>query len=298
MQRETTAPLNARGQQRALAPGELLRRGYVLVMSDYQGLGTPGGHPYPDNDLAAKASLDAVRAARNFAPAQAGARLADYGRSQGAAVAIWVAKIARTYAPELQVLGGIAQAPAVDRLGLQVEHMKVPAMGAYIVAEAAGTVVSHPELRLRDLLTTHGLELLATLQDGCADLFAATRNDMEPVARPEALAPGQPWRKALDADDDLSGMPSNSPLLIIQGDKDVDVPPALTRGVVDGLCSQNAVVEYREYQGLDHFTAAYPIWEVVPDWFDARFAGKPAERTCPRRPAAAYTIPTASPFPP
>lgn len=55
---------------------EFLRRGYLVVAPDYEGLGTPGPHPYLVGDSEAWAALDAVRAARRSAPARAGMQFA------------------------------------------------------------------------------------------------------------------------------------------------------------------------------------------------------------------------------
>jgi hypothetical protein len=59
-----------------------LQAGYDVVAPDYQGLGTPGPHPYLVGDAEATATLDEVRAARQFAPAQASARFVVWGASR------------------------------------------------------------------------------------------------------------------------------------------------------------------------------------------------------------------------
>ena len=44
-------------------------KGYAVVSTDYQGLGTPGIHPYINGDTEANAVVDIVRAARDVDPA-------------------------------------------------------------------------------------------------------------------------------------------------------------------------------------------------------------------------------------
>ena len=51
---------------------EFIAAGYVIAASDYQGLGTPGPHPYLVGDVEAMNTLDSVRAARHLADARAG----------------------------------------------------------------------------------------------------------------------------------------------------------------------------------------------------------------------------------
>ncbi len=84
-----------------------LAQGYAVVASDYEGLGTPGMHPYLNVRSEAHGVLDAVRAAladdrrlRN--------EIAIVGQSQGAGAAFGSAAFAPTYAPELDVRGSVA----------------------------------------------------------------------------------------------------------------------------------------------------------------------------------------------
>jgi pimeloyl-ACP methyl ester carboxylesterase len=268
------------GRERVPAIAELLKRGYVVVMSDYQGLGTPGGTAYMDGPLQAKASLDAVRAARNFAHARAGTRLVQYGWSQGGQTTLWVASMAKAYAPEFEVLGGIAIAPAVNTLGLTEWDIKYPPMGGYLVTTVAGLNISHPELKLRDVLTPAGLELLAHMATGCFATAGAVQQVKEPVAYPEALAPGKPWRAMFDANDAFFGAQITAPIRIVQGGKDMDVPVDLTRAVNARMCAMGNRVEYVEIADRDHGTIVVDARDAAPDWFDARFAGRPAASTC------------------
>ena len=60
----------------------LLRQGYIVAATDYQGLGGPGPHPYLVGPSAAHSVLDAVRAAREVSLASASNRFAVWGESQ------------------------------------------------------------------------------------------------------------------------------------------------------------------------------------------------------------------------
>ena len=78
-----------------------------MVATDYQGLGTPGPHPYLATRPEAYSVLDSIRAVR-----QAFAGLADkiviVGQSQGGGAAFATAGIAPEYAPELGIRGTVA----------------------------------------------------------------------------------------------------------------------------------------------------------------------------------------------
>ena len=63
---------------------DAVRNGYVVVAPDFPGLGSPGPHPYLVGTVTARATLDAVRAARQIQAAGAGNRYAVWGESQAA----------------------------------------------------------------------------------------------------------------------------------------------------------------------------------------------------------------------
>jgi alpha/beta superfamily hydrolase len=76
------------------APHELLnaflRQGWAVVMTDYEGMGIPGPHPYLLGESEARDVLDMVRAARQLYP-QISHRLAIVGHSQGGQAALFAA---------------------------------------------------------------------------------------------------------------------------------------------------------------------------------------------------------------
>ena len=258
----------------------LTDRGYVVAMSDYQGLGVPGGTAYLDGPMQAKASLDAARAAMKIPGASVGNEVGLYGFSQGGQTVLWAAHLAATYAPEFKVVGIAPIAPASRHLDLSFYDLGIPENAGYFIARMAGLQVGHPELHLRDVLTPAGLEMLPVMSWGCYEIFAKASQLTEPFARREALAEGTPWRARLEANDRFLPLPTSIPVLLIQGDADIDVPVRLTQAVRRDLCEQKIVVEYHELPGVGHTDAVPPSAALLPDWFDARFAGRMAKDTC------------------
>jgi hypothetical protein len=92
----------------------LLEDGYAIAATDYPGLGTPGPHPYLVGESEARAVIDSVRAARLFPGLENSNRFAVWGHSQGGQASLFTGMIAKTYAPELQLVGVAAAAPATD----------------------------------------------------------------------------------------------------------------------------------------------------------------------------------------
>jgi pimeloyl-ACP methyl ester carboxylesterase len=84
-----------------------LAQGYAIVATDYQGLGTPGPHPYHVAKAEGWSVLDSVRASLKAFP-----QLADsvviVGQSQGAHAALSAALLAKEYAPSINLLGTVA----------------------------------------------------------------------------------------------------------------------------------------------------------------------------------------------
>jgi len=276
------------GPGRTRAPGleDLLRRGYVVAMSDYQGLGTPGATEYLNGATQGKAALDVARAARRLPEARAGARVAMYGFSQGGQTSLWAAHLAPTYAPELQLLGVVATAPAARHLDLSFYDLGIRENSGYFISRMSGLAVGHPEVRLRDILTPVGLEMLDTQTWDCYEIFRQAAALTEPYARREALQPGTPWRTLLEANDRFLPIPAAVPIYVIQGDRDVDVPVALTRELVRDLCAGGSRVEYREHAGVNHMDMNDQAAPEMGPWFDARWAGTPAPNSCASPPGS------------
>jgi Secretory lipase len=106
-----------------IIPGvnQALRRGWVIVATDYVGLGTPGPHPYLIGQGEARSVLDSVRAARQMPQLSLQRTTVVWGHSQGGHAALWAGTIAPTYAADVSVVGVAALAPASDLQALVEE---------------------------------------------------------------------------------------------------------------------------------------------------------------------------------
>ena len=90
----------------------MISQGYIVVATDYPGLGTDGIHPYLIGESEARAVLDSVRAARDLPNSGATNRFAVWGHSQGGHAALYTGEVAAHYAPDLKLVGVAAAAPA------------------------------------------------------------------------------------------------------------------------------------------------------------------------------------------
>ncbi|MBO2451725.1 alpha/beta fold hydrolase [Actinomadura barringtoniae] len=117
-------PMNAYPQAML---NRFLREKWAVVMTDYEGLGTTDRvHPYLLGQSEAYGVLDSVRAARVMFGERVSQTFAIVGHSQGGQAALFAAHYASGWAPELQLAGVAAIAPANHPLGLVRVGAKLP----------------------------------------------------------------------------------------------------------------------------------------------------------------------------
>src|SRR6516225_5841698 len=88
--------------------------GWVVVATDYSFAEKGGPHPYLIGEGEARAALDSVRAARQMSELALDQRVVVWGYSQGGHAALWSGIVGPRYAPELEILGVAAIAPATN----------------------------------------------------------------------------------------------------------------------------------------------------------------------------------------
>ncbi len=136
--------------------GLMMQRGWVVTATDYAGLGTPGREEYLVGNSEANDVINSVRAARNIATTQAGNIFTVWGHSQGGHSALFTAENTTSYAPELQLVGTAATAPAAELVPLFNEQ-NGQAIDWVIGPEAIISWPSvYPGLNAQAILTTAG----------------------------------------------------------------------------------------------------------------------------------------------
>lgn len=266
------------GRERAPALEALLAKGYVVVMSDYPGLGLPGPAFYMAGQPNARASLDMLRVAQKFGEANASRRYVMYGWSQGGQTTMWAENIAATYAPEFTGLGAALMAPAVRIKDLTLNSMTSTENAGYVISTLPGIQAYFPQLKYRDFLTPDAMEQLPVLASGCFDVWSAAAGVKDAYV-PGALAPGSAWWTAMTAVDNFAPRGS-MPFKIYQGLADTTTPPVLTKRERVALCAAGAAVDYQEFPGLDHEAVVGQAAKLLPAWVEDRFNGRAATNNC------------------
>jgi alpha-beta hydrolase superfamily lysophospholipase len=262
-----------------------LARGFVVVATDYEGLGAPGSHPYLVGTAAAQNALDSVRAAQNFADAGAGSRFVAWGASQGGHSALFTGELAATYAPELELAGVVAAAPATDlaRLfDLNIGTTFGNVLAAFVF-EAWPQV--YPQADPNQLLTRLARPAIANISNYC---FLEEKQTLGILPGALALSVSfvdtmpsdvEPWRTLL-AENTPGRGPTAAPILVAQGLADPLVRPEVTKAFVQGLCGGGNHVSYREYPGVGHVPIGPEAAADAVAWIAERFEGLPAEASC------------------
>lgn len=265
---------------------EAVRGGYVIVAPDYPGLGTSGPHPFLVGPSAARSTLDAVSAARTIAGAAAGSAVAVWGESQGGHAALWTGAAARTYAPDLNVVGVAAAAPPTD-LVRNLDQASDPAARALMASYAAWSWSKHYGASLapfgkRPLQSV----MLRLAQNNCVELGKTPRlgTILGVAAVQRALAKVQfdrvqPWARLLKQNS-APLQSFSAPVMILQGGQDKLVNPAVTRDYARRLCSDGRRLRYVTRPAAGHVEITRETVALTLDWIGDRFAGARPESDC------------------
>lgn len=271
------------GATAALA--EVVDAGTVAVTADYVGLGTDGPHAYLDGPAAGANVLDAVRAAHELLALSD--RVVLWGHSQGGQAALWAGAMAPSYAPELELLGVAAFAPATDLPAITAavnETLEGRLVQAYLVRSWDEV---HPDLGLRDdegWLERRLVDRIAsrclTGRDALAAGAVATQL-FGPVLTDEQVA-AEPLAGLLEANTLTD--PVAAPVVVAQGADDTLVPADLQRAWVESRCAAGQSLTYVEYDGRDHGSLVAddsPLTDDLVSWTRARLAGEAvSDPTC------------------
>jgi hypothetical protein len=265
----------------------LLRKGYAVAVTDYEGLGIPGEqHTYMAGKSQGHAALDIVRAALQLPGAGLGpdTPVGLYGYSQGATTAAWAAEVAPSYAPELNLVGA-----AFGGLPSNLLDVSTVVDGSLWVSfgliAAVGYDAEYPDLHLADYLNDKGRAVVERTSqfclvglDGLATFLDVAGSRMtDYVNRDPRLTPV--WKKRL-AQNLLGSSAPKAPVFQYQGGRDQIAPRPQARTAYESWCRKGANVTWAEDTDLEHvagfLAAILPSFQFLDD----RFAGVPVTGTC------------------
>ena len=248
--------------------------GYAVVASDYAGLGTNFQYAVLDVPSNAQDVINSVAAARAAFP-QLGSKWLVAGYAHGSRVAVGVAE-ALSKNSDKKFLGAIGILGAADPPEF-FEHLAHTSSYPMLIFLAQGIKNQHPEFRVEDVLTEKGMRLYKSLGDSCEAPSGQVPDSIE-LLRTEWQ--NNSFIKEFFARNALGRHSAFSPLLLISGETDGDVPSSPTTALVSRLCQQKDPVLLVNYPGLNPSAVlGNSVGEQV-SWIRARFSGQPAPSNC------------------
>jgi len=272
---------------------QAMELGWVVVATDYVGLGTPGDELYLVSQAEANDVVHSVQAVRSWDVAQASNRYAVYGHSQGGHSALWTGHLSDDIDPSLELVGVAAAAPAAllpEIVGVQWDT----AAGWAIGPEALiGWQYIDPSLPVDGVLTQAGRDNAERLAQECiepAALEGYVRTDLgqDFFSVNPSDAPG--WADII-AEQTPPPLPADRPVFIAQGTADEVVlawPQAMLQ---EQWCEAGSTIAVDWLGGVNHMKAAIVAGPEAMLWIADRFAGRPAPRTCDVPPPVAPSPP-------
>jgi hypothetical protein len=262
---------------------QFIAAGDAIVVPDFGGLGTHGTLPYLVGRAEAGATLDAVRATAAFGPAGASLRFVTWGPGTGGQAALFTGQQALRYAPELELAGVAAAAPATDLRRLLTDG-RATASGRITAAYVLTTWQRIYGLRLDAIVAAPARRAVRRLAGTCL------APDGERLGAAVAAAAGglrytraNPWDRAPWRDLLARNSPGRAgvavPVYLAQGRGDRFVRPAATQTFTRLLCSAGTLVQYRAFRAA-HADIGRRSAGAVARWIADRFAGRPASTSC------------------
>jgi pimeloyl-ACP methyl ester carboxylesterase len=235
-----------------------LAAGYAVLRTDYQGLGTPGKHPFLVGKAEGRGVLDIVQAARELDP-RIGKRYLIAGHSQGGHAALFAAGEARKYLPKLRLRGTVAFAPAshlLEQAALLPQLTSPSPLTALAVLILDGATTQSKRIDVNRLLSDRALALYPLLQTQCIARLAQSDEygGITPSELERSGADLSALNPVLAAMNPL--VRSRAPIQIEQGDADTIVFKVYTDQLKDELIAAGNRVIYRTYPGIDHVGVA------------------------------------------
>lgn len=258
-----------------------VQQGYAVVQTDYEGLGTPGGHPYMNGTSAANTVIDIVRAARALDD-DVGSDWFVMGHSQGGQAALFTAQDADERAPGLDLQAAVAIAPGGTALGDTVQYIDAGGPGArkaeaFLPIILLGAQAADPDIDAETLLTDAARPLLTATRTGC----------LRQIREAPTVPPEQVFRDDADLstltgyleDQQLGRVTPHVPTMIAQGTDDGVVIPERTERLAEQLCEVSPI-DFREHPGEDHRGSVPAAQDDARAFVAAAMGGDRTPSTC------------------
>ncbi len=257
--------------------------GWVVVATDYQGLGPPGVHQYTVNRTNAIDAVTIVHATREL-PVGAGTRFGVIGWSQGGGTAAAAVELDDADYGDLTIVGTACMSPGVPIIGL-----KQPGLGAavggggpippdgHLFMILAGMVAAFPDsLSLDDVFTPVGKKVFETgwnvqpthhMNDSLARAF---KHEGPVMAIDQSKLPA--WLQAFTEASATLRRP-NAPILVLRDAQDDNgpCPTSWQLGYIEAIEALGGDISETVYPACDHFALPNHSIDHAREWLAAKF---------------------------
>jgi pimeloyl-ACP methyl ester carboxylesterase len=236
-----------------------LAQGYAIVATDYQGLGTPGGHPWMTAKPEAYSVLDSIRSALG-AFRELSNSVVIVGQSQGAHAALSASLLANRYARGLNLRGTVATGvPAIPPFAPATKAPQIPVPplpGAGLLAVLrlfTFLALDHsPDFKPFDYLGDDAKAVFEAARTGCTAEVAKAA-DQHRVTAENAFKRNPDAAAAKAAPFQQYPTPRFiQPVFIGTGLSDITTAPDGQYNFVRAACHTGSIVEQHYYPGKDH----------------------------------------------
>ena len=249
-------------------------KGYAVVRSDFEGLGTPGPHPYLIGPSAGRSVLGIVTAAQDLDP-DVGSDVVLVGHSQGGHAALWGASMADTVR-DVNIKGVVAFAPPTHLSGAldAVLGGMADAPSGIIAVVLRGLEIGHPnDVDPEAVLLPTGFEPYSRIDDACwGEIFGpnyfgnVSIEEFGDHAKDLTLFKGK-----LNANDP-SFRRYAMPIFLAQGERDTTIPSIMTNFLAEEVEGNGHDVTYMIYPKADHNSVLAESQLAAHEFIDRAFA--------------------------
>ena len=284
-------PVRALQLRRVAGVDQIVENGWVLVATDYAGLGTKGPQPYLIGQGEGRSVLDAVRAAKALDAQQDELEMAAetvvWGHSQGGQAALWTGGLASSYAPDVKISGVAAMAPASDAIGLVKNMPNIAGGSVFASYVAAAYADTYPDVSFNEYIAPVARTFVREMSTRCLSEPGVLVSLINAIAidKDKTIFSKDPTSGAMGVRlrENTPVLPIPFPLFVAQGAADTLVVPGVQDAYVRGRCAAGQELLYKKYQGKDHMGVVAPDSPLIADllsWTQDRIKGLGAEGNC------------------
>ena len=291
------------------AVSEFIKAGYIVVGTDYQGLGGGGKHQYVVSVTQANDTINSIRAAGDLKETGAGKKAVIYGWSQGGATVLTAASSGAyvsqkgTAFDDIDIVGFVAMAPA-DIAVLAPMKALTPASAevmmqslfkafsdnvfnfTHMAMNLWGTQAAFEDkLKLTDVFTDEGAKIIDdVVSKKCMHAAAGTLSFTYGTGYPSLMKPkvsnAMAWATAMLAGSVPDEKPM-APVIIYWGTHDTLVPPVMGALYREQMCQKGANVTRVQLPGEQtHYSTPGASQPFFVPWIQDRFADRALENGC------------------